>query len=198
MKRGRVVIFGGTFNPPHAAHLVVAAEVADRLEHTPVVFVPSAVPPHKVVEAAAPAEHRLRMVELAVGADERFAVSTVEIDRGGPSYSLDTVKSIGAGPDETFFVVGSDAVAEMDDWHRIDELRRLCRFVVLARPGVDYDGLPARHLERAQRLDVPRLDISSTDIRRRLAEGRSISYMVPRAVEEYIYAEGLYGARRGT
>lgn len=189
-----MVLFGGTFNPVHIAHLVMAAEVVDFLGIRPVVFVPSAVPPHKHAAEAAPAHHRLRMVELAVSGDDRFTVSRVEIDRPGPSYTIDTVRRLGADPDDTYFVVGSDAVAEMDEWHRIDELRRMCRFVVLVRPGVDYEALPARHLQRALRLDVPRLDISSTDIRRRIAEGRSISYMVPKSVEEYIRREGLYGA----
>jgi nicotinate-nucleotide adenylyltransferase len=197
-------ILGGSFNPPHLAHLVLAETAYETLSLRRVIFVPARRPPHKTGYDLADAQARLDMVRLAISGHEHFEVSDVELKREGPSYSLDTVKAFREefGPDEKlFFLVGMDSLAELPTWHRIQELARLCRFVPVGRPGV---GPPSEeHLDVAlgkeearavlqRTLPMPLMDISSTDIRRRVAEGKSIRHLVPDAVAGYIASHNLY------
>lgn len=190
---------GGTFDPIHYGHLVVA-EVA-RCEYAldRVVFIPSADPPHKQGVPMTPAERRYEMTLLATASNPWFDCSRRELERPGPSYSVTTLREYRAqgGPDlELFFVTGADAILEILTWHEADEVIRLCRFIAATRPGYDLERLrrrlPAEYLERIEELAVPGALISSTDVRQRVREGRPIRYLVPEPVEEYIRKFSLY------
>lgn len=187
----RIGVFGGTFDPPHHGHLIVAADVYAALELDRVVLVPSAVPPHKAETVQAPAETRLEMVRAAVRGDPRFEVDDLELRRPGPSYTVDTLRALqdrypGA---ELFFVVGADNVPELSSWREPEEVVRLARIVAVARgcESIDADA-PFPFLS----VPVARVEISATEVRRRVAEGRSIRYLVPDAVCAVVAREGLY------
>ena len=196
-------LLGGSFNPVHLAHLVMAEQAAEALGLERVLFVPSRLPPHKHPAELANAEDRLAMVRLAVEGNPRFEASDVELRREGTTYSIDTVTALreqfpGA---EVFFLIGLDTVGDLPTWKEIRRLASLCRFVPLGRPGVAEPALESlagaigeaeARAVLARRLPMPLLEISSTDIRRRVCEGRSIRYLVPRAVEEYIHSHSLY------
>lgn len=196
----RVGVFGGTFDPIHIGHLVSAEEARVELELERVVFVPARLPPHKLDHIVSPAEHRLAMVELAIASNPHFTVSRVDIDRSGPSYTVDTIELLRSewGPGvEIYFIMGSDSLLDILTWHNPRQLIRLCHFAVVSRPGYqvnpdELDTLLPGLASRVQMLNVPELDISSTDIQRRVREGLSIKYQVPEAVEDYIYQHLLY------
>jgi len=196
----RVGVFGGTFDPIHIGHLVIAEEAWMELELERVVFIPAGLPPHKLDHVMSPVEHRLAMVELAIASNPHFAVSRVDIDRFGPCYTVDTIellKDEWGGGVEVYFIMGSDSLLDILTWHNPRRLIRLCRFAVVSRPGyqVDFDELDALLpgvASRVQMLNAPELAISSTDIQRRVREGLSIKYQVPEAVEDYIYQQKLY------
>ena len=203
-KRERVGLFGGTFDPVHLGHLLAAQEAHERLNLSRVVLMPAHVRPHKNREVTTPAADRLAMLRLAAADDPRFEVSDLEIRRGGQSYTIDTVAALRAEVnDEIVLLVGSDSVAELPAWHRVGELADLCTLVVLARPGFAVENLAPLHaalsaeqIERiaASLLPIPLIEISSTEVRGRLAAGRPIRYLVPRAVEDYIAEHRLYRA----
>jgi len=196
----RVGVFGGTFDPIHVGHLVSAEEVRVKLKLERVVFVPARLPPHKLDQVVSPVDHRLAMIELAIASNPHFAVSRVDIDRSGPSYTVDTIELLRDewGPSvEIYFIMGSDSLLDILTWHNPQELIRLCRFAVVSRPGyqVDLDELDALLpgvASRVQMLNAPELAISATDIQRRVRKGLSIKYQVPEAVEDYIYQHKLY------
>ena len=182
----KTAIFGGTFNPIHSAHLAMARLAADRLGLDRVLFVPAANPPHK--ETSTPYEDRYRMVELACAADPRFAPSRLEEDNE-KSYSIRTierVKALAAGP--LYFIIGSDAFAEIATWHRWQDVIREVEFIVVARPGHAI-GAPAG--AKVHRLDNVALPVSSSEIRRALARGETPPEL-PRSVADYIRVRGLY------
>jgi nicotinate-nucleotide adenylyltransferase len=196
-------ILGGSFDPIHNGHLHVAAECRRRLALERVVFIPARVPPHKPSSLTG-AAHRLEMVKLAVDGLPGFEVSDVELRRKGPSYTVDTVSAdrerLGEGS-EIFFLIGADQAFELHTWYRIATLAKLCTLVTVTRSGFRLDALdrlreklPAEIVEalKASALGIPPMDISATDIRRRVREGKSIADLVPPAVEEYIRREGLY------
>ncbi|MDY7041504.1 MAG: nicotinate-nucleotide adenylyltransferase [Chloroflexota bacterium] len=196
----RIGILGGTFDPIHIAHLAVAEEARAQLGLEKVVFVPAGLPPHKMDVHVSPADHRQAMVELAIAGNPYFEVSLVDIDRFGPCYTVDTIALLHEewGPDvEMYFIMGSDSLADILTWHRPDRLIRLSRLAVVARPGyrVDMDELE-RWLpgvsQRVNFINSPQLDVSSSEIQRRVLAGESIKYQVPPAVERYIYKHGLY------
>ena len=199
----KVGLFGGSFDPIHCGHLVVAEQARERLALDRVVFVPGRRPPHKLGKRLAPAEHRLRMVELAVEGHAGFEVSDVELRREGPSYSLVTVQQLQAAhPDwDICFLIGADTLPELPTWYHIAELASVCQFAVFARPGESLDDVaPLRGtLSDAQIaairehcFEIPLMGISSTDVRRRVGEGRSLRYLVPEPVRLYIHEHGLY------
>ena len=191
-------ILGGVFDPIHYGHLVVAREVREELSLDRVFFVPSASPPHKEESSLAPAKDRYRMAVLATRGDPYFSVSSLEIRRPGKSYSIETVKKFQKiyGPEvEIYFITGADAVLEIVTWKDVDELLRLCKFVVVPRPGFDIGKLEKRYREQVQVVKVSALQISSTDIRNRLRQGRSVRYLIPERVERYIRRRGLYGKK---
>lgn len=197
-------LLGGSFNPIHLGHLVMAEEARARLGLERVLFVPARVSPHKLDKPQAPAEDRLRMVQLAIADNPAFEASDIELRREGPSYSIDTVQQLlehSGGSWDIHFLIGADTLAELAAWHRVRELADLCKFVVLSRPGEAPDALERLRTTlrddqvaaiAARRLEMPLIGISSSDIRRRVREGRSIKYLVPEAVRRYIAAKGLY------
>lgn len=191
----RIGILGGTFNPIHNAHLVVAAEVAQGFSLDKIIFVPSYLPPHKNDPDIAPSQDRFQMCLLATKSNPSFSVSSLELERGGKSYSIETVKeflNIYGEDTKLYFITGADAILEISTWKDIEELFQLCEFIVASRPGFQTDKIDKHVLERTHLIKVPALDISSTDIRRRVREGRNIKYLVPEEVEEYIYKHKLY------
>jgi nicotinate-nucleotide adenylyltransferase len=208
MTKGRRVkklgILGGSFNPIHVGHLVLAETAREALGLDRVILIPAKLPPHKRAEALAGGADRLAMVRLAIAGNPAFAVSDIELRRPGVSYTVDTVRALRKrlGPGTViYFLIGMDTVAELATWREIARLARLCKFVPLNRPGHSVPNvatlertlgrLPARAmLKRA--LDMPLIGISSSEIRRRVAEGRTIRYLVPDAVAAYIRRKRLY------
>ena len=196
----RVGIMGGTFDPIHHGHLVAAQEAASALDLDRVIFIPVWQPPHKIEEPSASPEHRLCMVRLAVDANPRFEVSTIEIDHPGPSYTVETLRRLlqrDPGLD-LHFIVGMDSLAELPRWRDPADIVRLARIVALYRPGwetVDLGELARALPESEGRVSVvlmPELDISATELRERARAGRPIRYLVPDAVAAYIEEHGLY------
>lgn len=184
---------GGTFDPIHHGHLVAASEVADLFDLDQVIFVPTGQPWQKSGREVSPAEDRYLMTVIATASNPRFTVSRVDIDRGGPTYTIDTLTDLHAQyPDaELYFITGADALAQILTWHRAEDLFTFAHFVGVTRPGFRLDD---GHLpEGAVTLvEVPAMAISSTDCRRRVAEGRPVWYLVPDGVVQYIAKRGLY------
>jgi nicotinate-nucleotide adenylyltransferase len=183
----RTAIFGGTFNPIHSAHLEMAREAADTFALDRVLFIPAGHPPHK--EAATPYEHRYRMVELACAYDPRFVASRLEEGRE-KSYSIHTIERVKAAGGEVFFIIGSDAFAEIATWYRWQDVLNAVDFIVVARPGHAFAS-PAG--ARVHRLDTVERAVSSSEIRGALARGETPAELPP-AVFAYIQAQGLYAA----
>jgi nicotinate-nucleotide adenylyltransferase len=189
----RIGVLGGTFDPPHIGHLVTAINVADVLELDVVLMVVANEPWQKVdSRRISTASDRLAMVTAAVEGEDGVLASDLELRRGGPSYSVDTLRELrSAEPDaELFLILGGDAAAGLDTWDRPQELAELCRIVVVDRPGTLSD-VPARFT--AERVSVPRLEVSSTDLRERVRDGRPTRYLLPDAVISLIAERGLYG-----
>ena len=197
----RVGLLGGTFNPPHLGHLVCGQEALVRLELDRVLLVPAGEPPHKEVEADPGVEHRVAMCEAAVAGDERFGVSRADADRAGPAYTVDLLRSLG-GKDELTFIVGGDMAQSLPTWRDPEGVLALARLGVAEREGVRRADIAERlagltgAADRVAFFDMPRLDISSSLLRRRAAAGLPLRYLVPRGVAEYIEREGLYAAAR--
>jgi len=181
----RRAIFGGTFDPIHRAHLVVAREAADAFSLDQVLFVPAANPPHK--ETGTPYEHRYKMVELACKEDPRFSPSRLE-EEARKSYSIYTIELVTAMGGDVLFVIGADAFAEIQSWFRWQDVVREVEFIVVTRPGHQYLSPPGA---RVHRLDTVALPVSSSEIRAALARGETPAEL-PQVVLEYIWANGLY------
>jgi nicotinate-nucleotide adenylyltransferase len=193
----RTGVFGGTFDPPHLGHLIVAQDVVEELGLDRLLLVPAAQPPHKSDVAPAPAELRARMVEAAVAGHPRLGASRIELGRGGPSYTVETLEAISRSSPgvELYLVIGADQLRAFATWRSPLEVVRLAQLVVMAREGVDpRAALPELDVEYRS-VPVTRVDISSTEVRRRIAQGRSVRYWVPDGVLEIIEAEKLYGIR---
>lgn len=194
----RIGIMGGTFDPPHLAHLRISEEAREAFRLEQVLFIPAADPPHKRGRPITPYHHRYRMTELAIAGNDAFSISDMEKRRKGLSYSLLTIQELAAGGDKgLYFITGMDSINELHTWYHPKELLSLCHFIGTTRPGdpVDPSALQRDFGALADNIDfleVPGFEISSTDIRRRVREGRSIRYLVPQAVERYIREEGLY------
>lgn len=209
----RTGVFGGSFNPIHYGHLLVADQVVELLALDRVLFVPAAVPPHKSTQMLAPAEHRAAMVRLAIAANPRFAVSDVELRRVGPSYTVDTLQELAHAADELYLLVGSETFLDLLSWHMAERLPGLARLVVVPRTGSAFDpqsaavqkilcGIGAEAIVRVEDGVVPErgtllvhavsLPVSASDIRERLRLGRSVAYRLPPEVIGYIDAHRLY------
>ena len=199
MKEKRIGIMGGTFDPIHYGHLVIAEAAWYAFALEKVIFIPTGSPPHKRNNHATAADQRAEMAGLAIASNPHFVLSKIEVERQGFSYSVDTVSAINQqyhGAAAIYFITGADAVLEIDTWHKPEQLLSLCRFVAATRPGFDLsrlDKLPSAWRDKIDLLESPGLDISSTDIRQRVHDGRPIKYLLPESVEEYIYQHQLYG-----
>jgi nicotinate-nucleotide adenylyltransferase len=203
MLRG-VLLYGGSFNPVHNAHLIIARAAAEQLSVERTILIPSAAPPHKVGSDLAAPGHRLEMVRLAIADEPAFEVSDIELRREGPSYTLLTVEAFRQrlGPDVSlYWLIGGDTLPELHSWYHVGELVDLCRIVTAARPGFEtpdfsplFGCLSLGQIQRLREgiLSTPRIDISATQIRTRVREGKSIRYLVPESVVEYIDHERLY------
>jgi len=201
-----VGVFGGSFNPIHFGHLLLADDICEALGLDRVLFVPAAQPPHKPASELAAVEHRYRMTALAVHEHPRFAVSDIELRRSGPSYTVDTLSAL-ASEGELFLLIGSETFLDLLSWREPRQVARLARLVVVPRTGADFDSdAPAAQKVLAElglgafgAPDGPilhraaSLPISGSDLRRRAREGRSLAYRMPEAVAAYIRAHGLYG-----
>lgn len=194
----RIGVLGGTFDPIHNAHLFVAEDAYAQFRLDQVLIVPNAVPPHWKPYSVTPSEHRLRMAQLAVGTSVRMKVDPIEVERGGPSYTVITLRELherypGA---EILFLTGADAVAEIGTWREPEEVVRLCRLIAVSRPGSDLDALRDRIPEHLRPFiethAAPELGISSTLIRARVRQGLPVHYLTPEAVVAYIEETGLY------
>jgi len=192
-----VLCFGGAFNSIHHGHLICARAVAEAKGFDRVVLIPTGQPPHKPgATDLAPAEDRLEMCRLAISESPLFAVDEIELDRPGPSYTLDTAHELARrGWGKTHWLIGADMLLYLPYWHQPAELVREVELIVMARPGwkLDWQTVPGefRALENKV-VEVPLIDIRASDIRRRVAAGLSIAYLTPSAVSEYIRARGLY------
>src|SRR5688572_25848767 len=189
--------FGGSFNPVHHGHLVCARHAAERLGFDQVVLIPSANPPHKPVATdLASAPDRVRMCELAVEGQPDFAVDNLETKRTGPSYTIDTARLLAARePGPVSWLIGADMLRSLPTWHQPDALLAEVAFVILARPGwsFDWETLPPNYrVLRKQVVEAPLIDISATDIRRRVRAGLPIDFLTPPSVVQYVRSTGLY------
>lgn len=182
----RTALYGGTFDPIHHGHLILAREAMEQLALDRVVFVPATHSPHKVSRQPAPPDLRRQMVEVAIAGEPGFECDGSETEKAGPSFSVDTVEAwrAKAPADELFYLIGQDNVRELPTWRRYEDLRRLVQFVVFERDA----SAPAHDFPRVKR----RVDISATEVRKRVAEGRSIRYLVPEPVRAIIVARQLY------
>lgn len=199
----RLGLFGGSFDPVHYAHLLLAECCREQQRLDRVLFLPAAAPPHKLGRELTPAEMRIDMLQLAIAGHEQFAVSRQEADRGGVSYTIETLRHFRSEDPrhELFLLVGADMLHDLPRWREAAEVCRLAVPLVARRPGVkepDFQCLEgiasAERIEvfRQHQVEVPQVDLSSTEIRRRVAAGLSIRYRTPRAVEKYIETHGLY------
>jgi nicotinate-nucleotide adenylyltransferase len=198
MKTG---ILGGTFDPVHNAHLMIAGEALKRLELDEILFIPTSHTPLKEDTIITPVEHRLKMLELAVAGNPAFRLSGIEIDRAGISYTVDTIaalkQSLGNGS-ELYFITGLDSLVTLPQWKEPGRIIRMCRLVTVRRPGYEVPDIDKLEKdipgisESLIILDDPAPDVSATDIRKRVAAGLSISHLVPIPVEQYIHEKGLY------
>jgi len=198
MKTG---ILGGTFDPVHNAHLMIAGEALKCLELDEILFIPTSRTPLKEDAVITPVEHRLKMLELAVAGNPAFRLSGIEIDRAGISYTVDTIaalkQSLGNGS-ELYFITGLDSLVTLPQWKEPGRIIRMCRLVTVRRPGYEVPDIDKLEKdipgisESLIILDDPAPDVSATDIRKRVAAGLSISHLVPIPVEQYIREKGLY------
>lgn len=192
---------GGTFDPIHYGHLLAAESAREMLGLEEILFIPNRYPPHKRPEDISPPENRFVMTLLATMDHPRFRVSRIEIDRPGPSYTLDTIRMMTEqNPgDELYFITGIDAILDMPSWHEAHLLMKLARFVAVTRPGYRVDelrwALSEERLQRVSIVEVSTLNISSSEIRQRVREGRTIRYLTPQPVVDYIAHYELYRDR---
>lgn len=191
MGKRRIGVMGGTFDPIHHGHLVAASEVAAEFDLEEVIFVPTGDPWQK--KEVTTSEHRYLMTVVATASNPRFKVSRVDIDRGGPTYTIDTLRDMEKlYPDaELFFITGADAVAQILTWRDVDQIWNLAQFVAVTRPGHKLT-LPDHPAGAIETLEIPALAISSTDIRARVHEGKPVWYLVPDGVVQHIAKHNLY------
>lgn len=197
----RIGLLGGTFDPVHFGHLILAETARDTLRLDKVYFVPAADPPHKMGNVIARAENRLAMLRMAIEDNEAFEISLIDVSRKGPDYTADMLeiarKKLLQPGDDLWFLMGLDSMIDFPNWHQPERIRQLARLAAATRPGFDIDWTP---LEKAlpgishevTLLPMPGVDIASNNIRRRILHGSSIRYLVPECVRQYIIKQGLY------
>jgi len=190
----KVCLFGGTFDPPHIGHLLVAQTIAEAENFEKIIFVLTKRPPFK--NNFSSVEHRLSMLKMALSGNPKFDLSEIELQRSGVSYTLDTIKAFkeqeNLKKDETYFLIGSDSLMEFHTWDRPKEILNECRLLIAIRPGFRPSDVPSWVLKKVQFANIPRFEISSTIIRKRWAEDKTIRYMVTQPVWEYVNAHKLF------
>jgi nicotinate-nucleotide adenylyltransferase len=184
-------ILGGTFDPPHMGHLILAQSAFEALRLDQVIFIPTSIQPHKINKVGTPGEIRFKMLELAIDNDPRFGISKVEIGRPGISYTVDTFAILHAQypEDNLYLIMGSDNVVDIAAWKDPEQLFSLCKVAAARRPDYTSTG---PYANRVRYFDMPSIQLSSTLIRKKVKEGGSIKYLVPASVEDYILSNGLY------
>lgn len=198
----KIGIMGGTFNPIHIGHLVIAEEVRCRFDLDKIIFIPAGNPPHKDYKNITAGKHRYQMTLLATIDNPYFDVSSIELAREGITYTIDTITTLREKCDkdvDLYFITGADSIIELSTWKQVDKLLNLCKFIAATRPGFDIAKiedkvreLEARYNKSIYSLSVPALQISSTDIRNRINQGMTVKYLLPESVEHYINKHNLY------
>lgn len=197
----KIAIMGGTFDPIHIGHLILAERVRDSKELDQVIFIPTGVNPLKKDKNISSSVHRLEMLRLAIESNPYFSISTIEIERGGLSYTIDTLRALRVKykDDDLYFIIGSDIIFQLEKWKDFKELFKLCKFILVDRPGNEYKEIDEKIQElninyqlSFERITLPLMDISSSDIRNRVKSKKSIKYLVPTNVEDYIKKHKLY------
>ncbi|MFC1607605.1 nicotinate-nucleotide adenylyltransferase [Candidatus Latescibacterota bacterium] len=186
----KIGLFGGTFDPIHLGHLIIAQSVCETLSLDTVVFIPSARPPHKDADIMFSPETRYTMIEHAIMGNDSFRVSDIEMKRSGPSFTIDTIRELKSTADhdsEFLFIVGKDNLFEIDKWKEPESIIDECRIIVADRPGSFDRAIPEWLSGKVETVQAPLIDISSSDIRRRIREGSCIRYLVPEPVERFIF-----------
>jgi len=192
----KIGLFGGTFDPVHLGHLLMARSAMEQMALDRVIFIPSCVPPHKKAPTLFSTEDRLAMIRMAIKGIPEFEVSDFEIKKGGKSYSVDTVRhfrSLFSAADKLFFIVGGDAIRQLDTWKDVETLKNLCSFVSVNRPGYPRGEEKLKY----HAVTMNGIEMSSTEIRKRILTGKSIQFLVPDAVLRYIIKNHLYGSKQG-
>jgi nicotinate-nucleotide adenylyltransferase len=186
----KIGILGGTFNPAHLGHLILAEEAREKLGLDKIIFVPANLPPHKDNGDIAPASLRLKMLKLSIKGNKHFYVSDIETKRQGRSYTIDTIKEFKRKypSDELYFIIGSDLLKYLDAWKDLNEINKLVKFVVATRPGYPLEKIPAY----IQTLVIRAIDVSGFEVRRCIKENKSFRYLVPEAVFNFINRKKLY------
>jgi len=192
----KIGIMGGTFNPIHSAHLAIAEQAMDEFGLEKIMFLPNNIPPHKECDNSVSSTFRIEMVKAAIEDNDRFFLSLYEIEKGGFSYTVDTLRHFSNEYDDIYFIIGGDSVRDFPKWYKPDEISKLCTFIAYPRENLDFkahaqqirDLYGAKVLE----LDAPRLDISSSDIRLRLKQNKTVRYLVPEKVFKIIEENKLY------
>jgi nicotinate-nucleotide adenylyltransferase len=189
----KIGLFGGTFDPIHMGHLIAAEEVCRILKLDKIIFIPTGIPPHKNYKYLTPIKHRFAMVKLAIKGNPKFLISDYEVRKKGKSYSIDTVRyfkeKLGKNV-KIYFIIGSDIIPELHTWKEIKKLLKLCSFIIMTRPGFKIPEVRVKKIGRL--VNIKSENISSRHIRRLVKSGKSIKYLVPKEVEEYIYEKKLY------
>jgi nicotinate-nucleotide adenylyltransferase len=190
----KIGILGGTFDPIHIGHLVLAEEVKDKLGLNGVIFIPCSHPPHKTKRKLSPVKDRFRMTQLAIEGNRSFSVSDIELKRGGLSYTVDTLRQLKElhPRSQIYFLTGSDMLEEIHTWREPEEIYKLAKMVIATRPGFDKFDPKNRFAKKSTVVEITGVDISSSQIRERVKKGQSIKYLVSPRVEEYIKKKKLY------
>ena len=191
----KLCLFGGTFDPPHVGHLVIAETIQESERFDKVVFVPASNPPHKE-EDISPIESRLEMLRLALVNNDHFDVSDIEIKRGGISYAVETIEEakerFGIGAENLYFLIGSDSLLDFHRWKQYESILDKCRVIVAQRPGFRPSRIDPNILARIRFANIPQIEVSSSQIRRKIRGGLTIRYLVPHPVIKYIQEKELY------
>jgi len=192
----KICLFGGTFDPPHLGHLILAQTIYEAEHFDQIVFVPAYKSPHKDRSEVSSVDLRKKMVKIAIQENPNFVMSEIEIDRGGVSYSIDTIidykKKTGTDSKNLFYLIGSDSLKTFHSWRNSEQILDECQIIVAIRPGFRPSDIDNKILAKIQFANIPRIEVSSTEIRRRWIEGKTIRYMVTQQVWEYINENKLY------
>ena len=190
----KVCLFGGTFDPPHIGHLLIAQTICEAESFDKILFIPVNIPPHKTVNTSL--EDRLNMLDIAIDDNPNFEISDIEIKRGGVSYTIDTIRTIknkyNISSNKISYLIGSDSLLNFHNWKEPEKILKECQIIVAIRPGFRPSDIPAWILHKIQFANIPRFEISSTNIRSRWVEGKTIRYLVTLPVWDYINKNKIY------